>query len=158
MSRWLPRIDRPGGGGSGPTPPPGGSQTLLLWNANGDLAAFPAQPSSFDGLLVTDPLIVGDGPFDSQRVLGADVTVSALNIIQRCPGAAQDVTEVEFYLLRGGVVTSMGTVSLNNTSNMQQASSVPAVANLLAGDVLFVSFVSVPALDGACDLTAFLSL
>lgn len=126
------------------------------WNANGDLVSYDPQPGSFDGLPSTDPSLSGPGPFDSQReVLGAN-TIAALRVSQRSPEIGT-TTAIEFYRIRAGVVTSLGVVSFVNNAQFETASAAPAVAGLVAGDLLFVSFSSVPGLDAA-DLSCWLEL
>lgn len=129
------------------------------WNANGDLVAFDIEPASFDGEPSSDPALAGPGPFDSQREVLAAASIATLNLSQRVPGTAPDVTEVAFYRIRAGTVALLDTVSLNNSSQFQTASVAPAVSDLLPGDTLFVSFVSVPTVGlDAADLSCWLEL
>lgn len=145
----------PAGGGSGPST---GVQAFE-WNANGDLVAYGIEPASFDGEPSSDPALAGPGPFDSQREVQTAASIATLNLNQRVPGTAPDSTEVAFYRIRAGTVALLGTASLNNTSQFQTASVAPAVTDLVAGDIVFVSFVSVPVVGlDAADLSCWLEL
>lgn len=135
---------------------PSAASESFEWNANGDLVSYDAQPGSFNGLPSSDAALVGPGPFDSQREVLGPNTVAALRLSQRAP-AIGTTTGVEFYRIRAGVVTSLGVVSFVNSAQFETASAVPAVTDLVAGDLLFVSFSSVPGLDAA-DLSCWLEL
>lgn len=110
-----------------------------------------------NGLLQNNAAIIGPGPFDSGRRIDAGVpTIAGLSLLQRGPSSG--TTTVEFYRIRGaypGTVTSLGTVSLNNTQQFQYGTAVPVVSSLVEGDIVFVSFAVVPG-AGALDLTAFI--
>jgi hypothetical protein len=135
--------------------PPGAARQAFEWNANGDLVAFDIEPASFDGEPASDPALAGPGPFDTQREVTAAASIASLNLSQRVPGTAPDVTEVAFYRIRAGTVALLGTASLNNASQFQSASTAPAVSDLSPGDILFVSFVEVPTAGlEAADLNA----
>lgn len=141
-----------GGGGGG-----GGPGEVFQWNANGDLPAFDPQAGSFNGFLSSNALLAGPGPFDGQRQVQAPQTIAALRVTQRVPSTVPSTTTVEFYRIRAGVVTTLGTVSLNNTVQFQANTAAPASAGLLAADVLFVSFAAIPGLDAA-DFSCWLEL
>lgn len=136
----------------------GSGASAFYWYANGDIPAFEPQPGSFNGMLQNNVALSGPGPFDSQRLVEINFSIGTLNLIQRTPSTAPSATTVEFYRIRGafpGTVTSLGTVSLNNTQQFQAASAAPAVSDLVPGDVVFVSFVSTADWD-ASDLSCFL--
>jgi hypothetical protein len=125
-----------------------------LWVATGLLSAFDIQVATLAGP-VADPDVAGDGPFDSQREVASNATIQGLVLHQRSPATAgSTTTTVEFYRLRAAVIVSLGTVSMVTGSNMTRASAVPVVSELLAGDIVFVSFVAVPGID-AKDLSAY---
>lgn len=145
----------PAGGGSGPS----SSVQAFEWNANGDLVAFDIEPSSFDGLPSSDPLLAGPGPFDSQREVSTAATIATLNLSQRVPGVEPDETEVAFYRIRAGAVALLGTATLTNFFQFQDVAVAPVVSDLAPGDTLFVSFVSVPVVGlDAADLSCWLEL
>lgn len=154
-SRWIPRIPSPGASGASP-PAPGSGATTFLWVATGQLSAFGVQAGSLAGP-VTDLDVAADGPFDAQREVASNATIQELVIHQRSPATAgSTTTTVQFYRLRAGVIVSLGTVSMVTAGNMTRAAAAPAVSDLLAGDIVFVSFVAVPGIN-AKDLSAYFS-
>lgn len=144
---------RNGGGGGG-----AGVVSPALWNANGLLSGHFAQAASFNGMAIGNAALAGDGPFDGQRVVARPGTIRLLHVIQRVPRTNAVDTEVEFYRLRAGVVTSLGVVVLAATSNFAAASLAPSDSALVLGDILFVSFAVQSTDPTSADLTAYLEL
>lgn len=144
-----------GGGGGGVS-----VASPLLWNANGMLSGFNVQGANFNGLLSSNALLAGDGPFDGMRVVAAAATVLNLHVIQRVPNTLVPATntQVQFYRIRGGTVTSLGVVSLAAAANFAAGSTAPASATLLVGDILFVTFAAQSTDPTGADLTAYLEL
>jgi hypothetical protein len=104
---------------------------------------------------VTDLDVAGDGPFDAQREVASNATIQGLVLHQRSPATAgSTTTTVEFYRLRAAVIVSLGTVTMVTAANMTRASAAPVVSELLAGDIVFASFVAVPGIN-AKDLSAY---
>lgn len=135
-----------------------GSSSPFAWHANGLLSGHFAQAGSFNGMAVGNAALAGDGPFDGQRSVALAATILNMRAIQRVPNTNPANTQVEVYRLRGGVVTSLGVISGAMATNFATAVQAPGVADLQAGDILFVSFAAQSVDPTGADLTVYLEL
>ena len=142
---WVPGIN--GGGG--------GVLSSFLWNLDGAISAFPLQPGSFDGMLLTDPALVGPGPFNGARTVQVASTITLSGFFLRV--ATGPVTFVEVYRARAGLVASLILLGMGATgSAFSGVTTVPPIVDLLPGDLLFVSLAAAPV--GSQDLSIFLQV
>ncbi len=122
-------------GSTGPTGATGPTGTTgtndFVWNLNGPLAGFPVDTTAVASL----PASGGSAIFDSIRYVNQASTISDVRLTQRIPGTA-GTTSAEFLLLRGGVFSSIGIISLAGTTAFLTGTVAPSVASLLVGDFL----------------------
>jgi len=141
---WVPGT----GGGTG-------AQPSFGWTLDGAISAFPLQPGSFDGMLLTDPALVGPGPFNGARTVQVASTITLSGFFLRV--ATGPVTFVEVYRARAGLVASLVMLGLGATgSAFSGVTTVPPIVDLLPGDLLFVSLAAAPV--GSQDLSIFLQV
>jgi len=143
------------------------------WNLNGSLIGPGTQPpAGFDGMSTVAPFpapdvaaLTGPGPFDGTRLVTRPGTIVLCGFWLRNPGASGQVTWIEFYRIRAGTVTSLtpfpARVGLSGgPTAFSGVTTVPAVTDLLANDLLFVALTA----DGpgpaptAEDLSAFIQV
>ena len=105
----------------------------LIWNLNGNFAGYPTDTTAV-GVL---PATGGNATFDSMRYVDTAATVSELRLTQRVAGSG-GTTSAEFLLLRGGVFSSVGIISLAALVAFDTGTVAPSVTSLLVGDFLIV--------------------
>jgi len=150
------------------SPPVGAVAPQFEWNLNGPVAGAPVQPPlGFNGMLanINVAALTGPGPFDGTRLVTRPGTIVLCGFWLRNPGVPGTVTWIEFYRIRAGFVESLTPsptrVGLGGTGNaFSGVTTVPAVTDLLANDLLFVALTA----DGpgpaptAEDLSAFIQV
>jgi len=155
------------------SPPVGAVAPQFEWNLNGSLIGPGTQPpAGFDGMSTVAPFpapdvaaLTGPGPFDGTRLVTRPGTIVLCGFWLRNSGVPGTVTWIEFYRIRAGLVESLTPsptrVGLGGTGNaFSGVTTVPAVTDLLANDLLFVALTA----DGpgpaptAEDLSAFIQV
>lgn len=136
----------------------------LSWRANGFVSGYDVQPGSYNGSDVSNPAILAStGLFDATLPIFQGGSIVTLSLVQQVPATSPSLTTVEFYRVRGpigpGQITSLGVVSLTNSSPFESLSSLPVVSDLLPGDLVFVSFAAAPTTDpNAAEVSAHMEI